>query len=154
MARVEIFQPKTDDFAVRSASDRVSKLVKVITLEARRMAARHTGNSYPPATGYFSTTIQGSVNRTGRWTVVGQVGSNNSKALLIHNGSRPHIIRTVNAGGLLFWYKEKGRLICVKQPVHHPGAQGKFYLTVPLRIQGTAAGFRVVESIYTERLFR
>lgn len=154
MARVEIFQPKTDDFAIRVAGAKVRALVKIVTLEARRMAARHTGNSYPPATGYFSTTIRGSTSRTGRWTVVGTVGSSNSKALLIHNGARPHIIRAVNAGGMLFWYKQKGRLICIKRPVHHPGAQGKFYLTVPLSIQGKAQGFRVITAVYPERLFR
>lgn len=154
MARVEIYQPKTDRFAQRLARERVKKLVEVVALEARRHASRYTGNSVPTPDGSLARSIKSSVRRSGPWKVVGKVGSDHPKALLVHNGAKPHIIRPVNAGGLKFFWKEKGKFVCIKTPINHPGMQGKFFLTNPLRIEGRAQGFRTVISVETERLFR
>lgn len=155
MARVEIFQPKTDNYARTVVGIRVKSLMKVVLLEARRHALRYTGNTHPEPTGALARSIHPEgPRRIGRWKLVGSVGSSHPKALLIHDGSRPHQIRPRNAGGLLFYWKVKGRWVCIKGAVDHPGAQGKFYLTTPLRIEGPRLGFRVVTSVTEDRLFR
>lgn len=154
MARVEIYQPKTDQFAQNLAFKEVKALVKVVTFEARHRAASYTGNSVPPPTGALSRSIHSNVGRKGRWKVVGSVGSNHPRALLVHDGAKPHIIRPVNAGGLKFFWREKGRFVCIKTPVNHPGFKGKFYLTEPLRIKGFVRGFRVITSTQSDSLFR
>lgn len=154
MARVEIYQPKTDNFAQNLAFKKVKQLITVVQLEARRHATRYTGNSVPEPTGRFALTIRSNVGRKGRWSVVGTVGSSDRLAMVLHIGAKPHVIRPVNAGGLRFFWKQKGRFVCIKGPVYHPGMQGKFYLTNPLRIEGPRLGFRVITSVEVERLLR
>lgn len=153
MARVEIFQPKTDAFAQNLAFKKVKVLVRAITFEAKIRASTYTGNSVPEPDGGLARSIHSNVGRKGRWKVVGSVGSNHPKALLVHNGSPIHVIAPVRAGGLKFYWREKGRFVCIKSPVTHPGFKGKYYLTYPLRIRGHSQGFRTVISTESGRTF-
>jgi len=153
MARVEIYQPKTDRFAQNLAFGKVKKLVTTVAFEARHRSASYTGNSVPDPTGGLMRSIRANVGRKGRWKVVGSVGSNHPKALLIHDGARPHTFGPVNAGGLKFYWRQKGRFVCIKSTVNHPGFRGKFYLTEPLRIEGFRQGFWVITSTESDSLF-
>lgn len=154
MARVIIFQPKTDNFSRKLARKKVKELVTIVAREARYTTLRYTGNSYPTPTGRLSRSIRSNVGTKGRWRVVGSVGSNLSIAEVVHDGARPHWIRPRNVPGMKFYWKAKGRLVCIKTPVYHPGMNGKFYLVEPLKIEGRRLGWRVVTSAVTERLVR
>ncbi len=155
MARVEIFQPKTDMFAQKQARKRVSLLVRAVSMEAKIALSRYTGNTVKPSpTGQHRRSIRSSVSATGRWKIVGSVGSNLPTAMVVHIGARPHVIAPRRVEGMKFYWKEKGRFVCIKAPIQHPGMHGKFYLTEPLKIEGRRLGFRVITSTYTERLWR
>lgn len=155
MARVEIYQPKTDNYARLLARRRVSQLVRVVSLEAKIKLARYTGNTARPGpTGQHRRSIRSSVGYRGRHLVVGQVGSNLDTALVVHIGARPHRIRArSNDRPMIFFWKLKGRVVKA-WTVRHPGMDGKFYLTEPLRVEGRRLGFRVVTAEYGERLVR
>ncbi len=155
MARVVIFQPKTDNFSRGFAKKRVSALVRAVDMDARRRLLRYTGNTVEPApTGAHARSIRSSVSTQGRWTIKGSVGSNLPTAMVVHIGARPHTIRPRTKPGMKFYWKAKGRFVCIKAPVFHPGMHGKFYLTEPLKVEGRRLGFRVVLAAYTERLYR
>lgn len=156
MARVEIFQPKADLFALRLGKRKVSELVRLVDADARRRLLRYTGNTVEPRpTGAHARSIRSSVGTTGRWKVKGAVGSNLPTAMVVHNGAKPHLIRPGRTKpGMKFFWKEKGRFVCIKTPIRHPGMHGKFYLTEPLRVEGRRLGFRVTLAAFTERLYR
>lgn len=154
MARVIIFQPKTDNFSRAHARKKVKELVTAVTHEARYHAGRYTGNSYPTPTGNLARSIRGNIGTKGRWTVVGSVGSSLSYATVVHDGARPHWISPRLRPGMKFYWKQAGRFVCIKSPVLHPGMNGKFYLVEPLKIEGRRLGWRVVTSAVTERLVR
>jgi hypothetical protein len=154
MARVEIFQPKTDLYAQKLAMVKTKELVTIVVREAKMITLRYTGNSYPAPTGELSRSIHGNVGRKGRYLVVGSVGSNDKKAMVVHDGAKPHWMRPRLAGGMKFYWKAKGRFVCIKVPILHVGMNGKFYLVEPLKIEGRRLGWRVVTSAVTERLLR
>lgn len=58
-----------------------------------------------------------------------QVGSNVRYALLVHEGTRPHLIRPEH--GRVLRFREGGRVVYARL-VHHPGSRGRKYLTIPL----------------------
>lgn len=83
--------------------------------------------------------------------VVGTVAFNAQHALLVHRGAKPHPIRPVRKTGLLFYWPAgvgsppltRGRYVCFKGTVHHPGFRGMRYLTIPLLIEASRRRFRV-----------
>lgn len=146
MARVDIFQPKADLYAQKLARKRVRELVRLVELGATHRLLHYTGNTVmPPPTGAHARSVRGKVSTIDRWSIVGTVGSNLKTAMVVHQGAKPHIIRPGRTRpGMKFYWKEKGRFVCIKTPVNHPGMLGKFYLTDPLKTQGRRLGFRVV----------
>lgn len=74
--------------------------------------------------------------------VTARVGSNVSYAHLIHVGAREHVILPRRSRKLKFFWRRIGRWVTLAR-VNHPGFEGTAYLTRPLLVYGTAAGFRV-----------
>ena len=146
MARVDVFQPKTDFYSQGVAKRRVRKGVDKGGVKAKARAIRYTGNSVPPPKGAVALSIKGHVEAIGRVGVLGTVSANAVHADVTHDGARSHIISPKPGGGLLFFWREKGRFVCMKTPVHHPGHKGKHYLTIPLREEAIKAGFVLVTS--------
>lgn len=155
MARVEINHTKADAYSRKVARKHVEKLVDLVRNDAKRRLLRYTGNTVePPPTGRHAASVRSSVKALGPWVVMGQVGSDLKTAMVVHIGAKPHVIRPRLKPGMKFYWKDKGRFVCIKAPVKHPGMHGKFYLTEPLRIEGPRLGFRVTLASYTERLYR
>ncbi len=151
MTRVDIFQPKTDFYIQTLAKRRVKKVVDKVVVKAKLRAVRYTGNSVPAPKGLVALSIKGHVESIGKVGVLGTVVATAPHADLAHDGARPHVISPKPGGGLLFFWKKKGRFVCMKRPVLHPGAKGKHYLTIPLREEGIKAGFRIVLSTVAVR---
>lgn len=62
--------------------------------------------------------------------VTGKVTAADKKAIMHHNGTKPHIIVPKRATALRFKYR--GRIV-YRQLVRHPGTQPNRFLTDPLR---------------------
>lgn len=152
--RVEIFQPKTNIFTQKLARRKIQKVVDRTVRQAKARALRYTGNSTPPPTGSLARSIHGRVETVSRYGVTGTVYSDHPKAELLHGGAPPHVIRPRvvklgtgtylhNRGGLRFFWRQKGRWVCIKGPVRHPGFTAKRFLSIPFREEALAAGFRI-----------
>lgn len=154
MARVEIFQPKANNYARGRGYTHVQRLVTIVTRDGKRMALRYTGNTVRPSpTGELARSIRGTMRAQGQ-QVTGRVQANDPKGLVVHSGAKPHRISPRGDWPMVFFWKLKGRKIKTAGTIHHPGMQGKFFLTVPLSIEGRRLGFRVVLSPHTDRLYR
>lgn len=141
-----MFQPKTNLYVQTLTKRKVRKLVDRIVVKAKARALHYTGNSIPVPRGTLARSIKGEVKAIGRVGVLGTVTASALHADLIHDGAPPHIISPKPGGGLLFFWKAKGRFVCMKTPVRHPGFKGKHYLTIPLREEAIKAGFVLVTS--------
>lgn len=155
MARVEIFQPKADNYARKVARKRVRLLTETVTREAKYYARRYTGNTVRPSpTGELSRSIRGTVSTRGTHQILGRVGASDRKGMVVHSGAKPHLIRPKGKKPMVFFWKLKGRKIVTRATLHHPGMEGKFYLTEPLKIEGRRLGFKVILAPHTDRLYR
>lgn len=78
--------------------------------------------------------LRASIHKRHLSNVTGQyvwVGSQKSYAYLHHEGTRPHVIRPNDEGGILVFGKG-GRIIKTRQ-VNHPGTKPNRYLSGPMR---------------------
>lgn len=76
-------------------------------------------------TGDLKRSIHYKIVRNGN-DLIARVGSEDRKALMHHNGTRPHIIRARKAQALRF--KQHGKIVYAKV-VNHPGTKPNRYLT-------------------------
>lgn len=90
--------------------------------------------------GVLETSISHSVTPAGARNLVSHVTSSDPNAMFVHQGVRPHRInptvplrRTVDGatGGLVFYWRRKGRVVRVPH-VNHPGYEGNPFLTKAL----------------------
>lgn len=94
----------------------------------------------PVDTGRLRASIEGRLNRT--WTLRPQftVGSNVEYAQMVHDGTRPHIIRPRNARALRFVV---GGQVVYARVVHHPGTRARPFLDRALREVTAGRGYRI-----------
>lgn len=94
----------------------------------------------PVDTGRLRASIEGRLNRT--WTLRPQftVGSNVEYAQMVHDGTRPHIIRPRNARSLRFVV---GGQVVYARVVHHPGTRARPFLDRALREVTAGRGYRI-----------
>lgn len=94
----------------------------------------------PVDTGRLRASIEGRLNRT--WTLRPQftVGSNVEYAPMVHDGTRPHIIRPRNARALRFVV---GGQVVYARVVHHPGTAARPFLDRALREVTASRGYRI-----------
>ena len=83
-------------------------------------------------TGRLATSIQVQEHKAERYGQFMRVGSNVKHARLHHQGTRPHIIRPHELGGVLV-FSSRGRTI-VTRVVRHPGTRPNHYLTDNLKL--------------------
>lgn len=96
----------------------------------------------PVDTGRLRASIQGDLRRT--WTLRPQftVFTNVDYAPMVHDGTRPHIIRPVRAQVLRFMVG--GRVVYAKV-VHHPGTRARPFLDRAVREVTAGRGYRITE---------
>jgi hypothetical protein len=165
VARVEIYQNELNKLT-RSIGRRMLKtLVRKVERQARIRALRYTGKSIPPPRGRLAASIKGRVFDEAPDRVGAEVIATAAHSLMVHNGTEPHIIRprvvrlgqgryAHSRGGLKFFWLAKGKYVCIKGPVRHPGYRGRKFLFIPLLQEGTAMGFKVTPLAVTSRFQR
>lgn len=96
----------------------------------------------PVDTGRLRASIQGDLRRT--WTLRPQftVFTNVDYAPMVHDGTRPHVIRPVRARVLRFTVG--GRVVYAKV-VHHPGTRARPFLDRAVREMTAGRGYRITE---------
>lgn len=94
----------------------------------------------PVDTGRLRASIEGSLNRT--WTLRPRftVGSNVEYAPMVHDGTRPHVIRPRNARALRFVV---GGRVVYARVVHHPGTRARPFLDRALAEVTASRGYRI-----------
>jgi hypothetical protein len=149
MSRVEIYTAKADLYATRVTLPLVQKLVDKVLSGARRRVATRTTD-----TGNLLRSLRSRV-----WVrhhyIRGRVGTAVAYARIVHDGSKPHIIRPRRKTGLLFYWPAgvgrppltRGRMVCFKGSVHHPGTKANRFLLIPLFLNAAPAGFRVTNVV-------
>lgn len=149
MARVEIYKIKADAYATRVTLPLVQKLVGRTLSGARRRVATRTTD-----TGNLLRSLRSRI-----WVrhhyIKGRVGSTVAYARIVHQGSKPHIIRPLRKTGLKFYWPAgvgrppltTGRVVCFKGSVHHPGTKSNRYLVIPLFLNAPPLGFRVTNIV-------
>lgn len=153
MARVNIDHAVSHRVGLAEAERRVREVMRSVELAAK--IATSTGEySY---TKRLANSVSSKV-WVARTVVHAEVEATAEYALMVHNGTIPHVIRprARNYGGglygrggnLHFYWKKVGRYVSFKK-VNHPGTHGKFFLTRPLKVAGARYGF-IVET--TERI--
>jgi len=78
--------------------------------------------------------------------VIGRVEARAKYAQLVHNGTRPHIIRARRATHLAFYWKRKGRFVVAKQ-VRHPGTRPRPWMFRSLIDVAIPRGFVVRRTV-------
>lgn len=135
MARLSIDRQQSRRYAKQWAEDNhVEPLSRKVLAEARR--------TVPVKTGVLRGSLHITKSSGGPTSVTHRVGTNVSYGYLIHVGARPHVILPRRARKLKFFWRRIGRWVTLAR-VNHPGFDGTAYLTRPLLVYGTAAGFRV-----------
>jgi hypothetical protein len=96
----------------------------------------------PVDTGRLRASIQGRFSRS--WTLRPQfsVFTDVEYAQMVHDGTRPHIIRPRNAQALRF---RVGNRIVFARVVNHPGTRARPFLDRALREVTAGRGYRVTE---------
>lgn len=150
MARVNIDHATTRRVGLAEAERRVREVMRSVELAAK--IATSTGPYSHTKNLANSVTSRVWVART---VVHAEVEATAEHALVVHNGSQPHIIRPRarfygnglygRGGNLHFYWRKVGHYVNFKK-VSHPGMDGKFYLTRPLKVAGARYGF-VVETM-------
>jgi hypothetical protein len=119
---------------LRLVTPRVLKLAQQVERGARSTVRVKTGR------------LRGSIyskTRTTRSKITVTIGSNNKRAVLEHDGARPHVIAQREGGPVLrFYWRKVGRVVHFTS-VNHPGTEGSQFLTGPLLKYGLRAGFAV-----------
>lgn len=94
----------------------------------------------PVDTGRLRASIEGSLNRT--WTLRPRftVGSSVEYAPMVHDGTRPHVIRPRNARALRFVV---GGRVVYARVVHHPGTRARPFLDRALAEVTASRGYRI-----------
>jgi hypothetical protein len=97
----------------------------------------------PVDTGRLRASIRGQARRT--WTLrpMFTVGTNVDYAVMVHDGTRPHIIRPRSKQALKFTI---GGQVVFAKVVHHPGTRAKPFLDRALREETAGRGYRVSET--------
>lgn len=97
----------------------------------------------PVDTGRLRASIKGELQ--GVWTLRPRfvVGTNVDYAEMVHDGTRPHVIRPRNARALRFMVN--GRVVYARV-VHHPGTRANPFLDRALREVTAGRGYRISES--------
>lgn len=92
----------------------------------------------PVDTGRLRASIRVQRRRTLSLRQIWTVGSDVEYAEMVHDGTRPHIIRPVRAQALRF--RMGGRLVFAKV-IHHPGTRARPFLDRALREVARARGY-------------
>jgi hypothetical protein len=92
----------------------------------------------PVDTGRLRASIRIESRRNLAFRSIYTVGSDLSYAVMVHDGTRPHIIRPKNAQALRF--RIGGRIVYAKV-VHHPGTRARPFLDDALRQVAAARGY-------------
>lgn len=97
----------------------------------------------PVDTGRLRASIQGRLGRT--WTLRPQftVFTNVEYAQMVHDGTRPHIIRPRRPGGVLRF--QVGGQVVYARVVHHPGTRARPFLDRALREVTAGRGYSIRE---------
>lgn len=124
---------------------------RMIEAAAKRMVPFDRGPNRARTGAHLRNTIESMVRMQTPLMVQGRVGSSLPRALVVHEGARPHpIVRGTKK--LKFVWPEKDRptqrevrmgMLMFFDRVNHPGMRGTKYLTTPLRTIGMARGYRV-----------
>jgi hypothetical protein len=78
--------------------------------------------------------------RSSRRRVVGRVISDADYSMVVHDGSRPHVIRARGDGYLRF---EAGGRVLYRKSVNHPGVRARPWLSQALADECRPLGFRL-----------
>lgn len=159
MGRVNLDMRKVYTTAQKQATPLVQLVTRQVLVGAKRLAPRgdHKSGSgrrrgHQPLLMSLKASVDVGVN-----TIMGRVGATAEHAATVHQGSKPHIIRSKRGKLLKFQWergnflvkarKGKSRRYFYFEQVHHPGNKRPVrYLTTPLAMFGKAAGFRVTTS--------
>jgi len=97
-----------------------------------------------------SGAVKGSIGMEERHTATVArfiIRADHERAMLEHQGARPHVIRPRRRGGLLHFYWERMGATVTLVKVNHPGTKGSKFLTTPLIKYGMRAGYRVTITV-------
>jgi hypothetical protein len=89
--------------------------------------------------------------RVQRTYVAGRVEVGASYATMVHDGTRPHIIRPRTKKVLRFYWKRKGKIVYSRQ-VRHPGTRPRPWLYRALLETAGPRGFRVSRTYVARRV--
>ena len=81
-----------------------------------------------------------------RTAVIGRVHVPVKYARMVHDGTRPHIIRPRRKQALKFFWKKKGVTVIAKM-VRHPGTKARPWLWRALVATAVPRGFKVTRSV-------
>jgi hypothetical protein len=84
--------------------------------------------------------------RARRTFVAGRVEVTAKYAQMVHDGTRPHVIRPRRKQALRFLWKKKGRWVVFKK-VNHPGTRGRPWLWRALVETAVPRDFKVTRSV-------
>lgn len=109
----------------------------------------------PVDTGRLRASLRGQARRTFTLRPVFTVGSNVDYAEMVHDGTRPHIIRPKRAHTLrrsargvvkpALRFEINGRVVFARV-VHHPGTEARPFLDRALREVTAGRGYRITET--------
>lgn len=155
MARVRISRTEKVRTAKALTTPLVARTTSQISHFARTMVPRgsHLSGSGRRRAGKTLSSSMYSQLRVGDFEILGRVGSRKRYATTIHQGSRPHVIRS--RGKMLKFQWERGNLLLERRgrgrrqffffnSVRHPGNKRPVrYLTTPLSMVARRNGFLV-----------
>lgn len=97
----------------------------------------------PVDTGRLRASIRGQARRT--WTLrpMFTVGTNVDYAEMVHDGTRPHVIRPTRKQALKFTI---GGQVVFAKVVHHPGTRARPFLDRALREETAGRNYRISET--------
>lgn len=109
-------------------------LAKAVTMSPRSPIATHSSS------GQLRQSHHAGPVRLSSRGAQADIVAEQSYAMAVHEGSRPHVIRPRRAK-VLAWKGAKGMVFA--RTVHHPGAKAKPWLLNALKAEGPALGFEV-----------
>lgn len=168
MARVRINSSRKIAFAHRVTRPHVSRTSALILQAAKRMVPRgsHASGSGDRRPGQPLSIALHTSSHASTYEIRDQVGSRNSYAATVHQGSKAHWIQS-RGGKMLKFQWERGNLLVQAKSrgrirgrvprsrngyfffirVRHPGNKRPVrYLTTPMNLYGKMRGFRVTST--------
>lgn len=118
---------KRFDYHEAGAVRQVAPVIRRVHRSLTRQIANDAKHRVPVLTGHLGRSISEDPQRmVTALHVVGGVTAHAKYAVFVHEGTRPHIIRPKNPGGVLHFYWN-GREVFVKS-VNHPGTRARPFL--------------------------